>query len=123
MRYFIFDGDATAQRFPLRRLFRQLRELARPRGSECEVYRARGYGERIRSLELQLDSLDVVLLPSDAMDTLTEGVDEWFYELDARLSGTDVRFGLHDSTAMFVDADRLTLDKVISSFSSCRAAP
>lgn len=116
MRYWIRDQDETPQRFPLQRLLRRAFEVAGGEQSTCEVTRARGYGLEIRQLEQQLDVEDVVHVSLQVLDRLSEGSEEWFYELDARVPGAGLRFGLHDSTALFVEGDAATSKRIVDVF-------
>lgn len=116
------DTDETPQRFPLRRLLHRALEVSGRQNAPCEVTKARGYGSRIHKLEEQLDSEESVQLPYEKLDALSEGINEWFYDLEARLSGTDIRFGLHDSTALFIEAEPALADAVVSAFLSVRSA-
>jgi hypothetical protein len=122
MRYWISDKDTTPQRFPLQRLLRRVYEVTGTARETCDLHRARGYGERIRTLEERLDSEDVVTIAFAALDELSQGTEEWFYDLDAQIPGMDVRFGLHDSAALFVEAAPAIVDQVVSAFDSFRPA-
>jgi hypothetical protein len=112
MRLWIMDKDQTPQRFPLQRL---LHEVIRASGAEvtqCRVVRASGYGLRINRLQEQLDSVDAMDIPVSDLDELTAGVEEWFYDLEAELPGIGIRFGLHDSTALFVEGEPTLVETV-----------
>ena len=122
MRRWILDKDQTPQRFPLQQLLRRVITVAGIRNDTCELLRARGYGAKVRYLEERLDSEDVVSIAIADLEKLTEGTDEWFYDLEVRLPGTDLRFGLHDSTALFVDGDPSIVEKVVSGFVTSQPA-
>ena len=49
---------------------------------------------------------------------ISRGEEEWFYDLDAEINADDlqVRFGLHDSTAMYIEASQDFSEKIIKSF-------
>src|SRR5689334_12147024 len=98
MRYWIMDTDETPQRMPLQRLLRRVLEVAEITSGECEIVKARGYGLHIQALETRLDVEDIVVLPVDLLDMLSAGKDEWFYDLEARIPGSGITFGLQDST-------------------------
>lgn len=77
---------------------------------------------QLRELEERLDVEDVVSIPLSSLDELSQGTEEWFYDLEAQLPGTDVRFGLHDSTALFVEASPAIVEEVVAVFGSFRPA-
>jgi hypothetical protein len=122
VRYWIFDKDDTPQRFPLQRLIRRVRSVAGSSSPTCEVTKARGYGLQIREWELTLDSEDNIVVAFDLLDSLSQGTDEWFYDFEAQLSDVDVRFGLHDSTALFVEAMPSIAEQIVSVFTNVRPA-
>jgi hypothetical protein len=120
VRYWIFDKNQSPQRFPLRELVRRVHEVAAPNAKNCEVTRARGYGLRINQWAEALDHADEIVVPFDLAEDLSQGIDEWFYDFEARIPNTDIRFGLHDSTAMFVDAPLRIAEQVAQAFSEVR---
>jgi hypothetical protein len=122
MRFWIMDNDQTPQRFPLQRLFRQVIRMTNTKSEVCHVLRARGYGLRINELDHELDSVDMVVVPMSELDRLSAGSEEWFYDLDARIPGADIRFGLHDSTALFVEGDAQICESVAATFTEYRPA-
>lgn len=122
MRLWIMDKDQTPQRFPLQRLVRKVVEMTGTKAEVCSVLRARGYGLRVNELERELDIADMVAVPLSELDELSAGTEQWFYDLEVQIHGTDVRFGLHDSTAMFVEGDQLLCESVAATFADCRRA-
>lgn len=122
VRFWIMDEDETPQRFPLQRLFRGVLEATETRAEVCEVSRARGYGLRVNELERGLEVADAVTVPVSDLDELSAGVEEWFYDLEARVPGTDIRFGLHDSTALFVEGEQVLCEAVAAMFTDYRRA-
>jgi len=123
MRRWIMDEDDTPQRFPLQRLLRRVFEVTGARDHGCDVTRVRGgYGERVHALEESLDSIDAVRVSFSEIEALTEGREEWFYDFEAKLPGTAIRFGLHDSTALFVEGEQPFVEAVVAAFDDSRPA-
>lgn len=122
MRFWIMEKDQTPQRFPLQRLLRQVIKVTGTNAEVCNVLRARGYGLRVNDLERELDTADMVTVPMSELDDLMAGTEEWFYDLEAEVPGTDVRFGLHDTTALFVEGDPLLSESVAATFTDYRRA-
>jgi hypothetical protein len=122
MRYWIMDHDETPQRFPLQRLFRRIRDVAGVEGATCKLHKVRGYGLQIHEWEERLDSEDAIVVPVDVLDKLAEGTEEWFYDLEAELLDPEIVFGLHDSTALFVEAPPTIAEKVACAFANVRPA-
>jgi hypothetical protein len=122
MRFWIMDKDQTPQRFPLQRLFRQVIHVTGTQAEVCSVLRVRGYGRRVNELEQEVDAVDMVTVPISELDELSAGTKEWFYDLEAQIPGTDIRFGLHDSTALFVEGEPLLTESVATTFTDYRRA-
>lgn len=120
MRIWIMDKERTPQRFPLQRLFREVIKVTGATAEVCNVLAARGYGLRVNQLEEDLDAVDAVPVPIAELDRLSAGTEEWFYDLEAEVPGTGVRFGLHDSTALFVDGEQSVTEAVAAAFSDYR---
>lgn len=117
MRYWIREGDDTPQRFPLQRLLRKVFEVAGPGNSKtCRVFRAQGYGIQIKEWCERLDRCEYLVLPIEVLDRVSQGTEEWFYDLEAGLGDPEVLFGLHDSTALFVEAEPAVAAAVASVF-------
>lgn len=116
------DTDATPQRFPLQRLIRRIGEVAGDESRACEVRRARGFGERVNALDERLDSVEAITVPLAELEELSRGTEEWFYDLDATLLGTSVRFGLHDSAALFLEGTPSLVAEVVRVFDDARPA-
>lgn len=120
MRYWILDEDETPQGHPLQRLLRRVREVAGVDSITCDLFKVWGYGLRIHELEETLGAEDTVRISVEEFDKLSEGTDEWFYDVEAQISNTDIRFGLHDSTYLFVVASPEIAEKVVSVFANFR---
>jgi len=105
-RYWIFDREDTPQGFPLRELVARIRELARDGGCQFLIRRAQGYGAQVSRWDEMLDLEDEISVPADQLERLSSGTEEWFYNLDARCvtPGLTIGFGVHDSSALFLDA-------------------
>lgn len=104
MRYWILENDETPQGFPLQRLIRHVREVVGSGLGSFELTKVRGYGLQVHEWEEALDASDRIVVPFELLDRLSAGTEEWFYDLEAHVPGTNVRFGLHDSTPLFVEA-------------------
>ena len=88
----------------------------------CDLFKVWGYGLRIHELEEALDSKDLVSIPIEEFDALSEGTEEWFYDVEARVANTDIRFGLHDSTYLFVVGSPEIAANIVSVFTNFRPA-
>ncbi len=122
MRYWIFDKDSTPQRFPLQRLIRRVREIVGNASGMFEITEVRGYGVQINEWKEKLDTGIRLVVPLEELDRLSLGTEEWFYDLDVLLIPADVRFGLHDSTALFVEAAPCIAEQVACVFTNIRIA-
>jgi hypothetical protein len=69
-----------------------------------------------------LDQLDEITVAAADLESLAVGTEEWFDNLHVRcVTPTDViDFGLHDSTALFVDATPALAEKIVAGFSIVR---
>ena len=114
MRMWIRDGDETPQGFPLKKLLRGVRSLFGDEHFKVEVFRADGYGFQINSWNSTLEKEECIVVDFLALEKLAEGTEEWFYSLDARISSfsCSVRLGLHDSSALYVEATKTVLTKL-----------
>lgn len=125
VRYWIFDRDETPQQLPLNKLVLKLRFLTSDREFRCRVTKARGYGEQVNAWDALLDIQDDITVDFQTLDRMTKGQEEWFYDFAAEFKSGEERimFGLHDSTALFLQAPEIIADRVISEFSDVRAEP
>jgi hypothetical protein len=55
-------------------------------------------------------------------EALAAGTEEWFYDVEVRVPGSSITFGLHDSTALFVDGEDAVVARIASAFSDTRLA-
>lgn len=122
-RYWILDQDETPQGFPLQRLLRAVREVAAPAADRCELARVRGYGEQVGEWDSASDAADAVVVSMMDLDRIAEGTVEWFYDVEVRFLGSSVRCGLHDSSAMFLDAEAALAKPILEQFARVRADP
>jgi hypothetical protein len=100
----IKDREDTPQGFPLHTLARLVCAAGHCRDSDVwSVTRARGYGERICALEDRLRTAQFVSVTAKEILEMVSDPDEWFYDLDCR-AHHEMRFGLIDSSALFLDA-------------------
>lgn len=117
-RYWIFDREDTPQGFPLRALVARIRDLARDGGSRFLIRRAQGYGAQVGRWDEMLDQADEISVPADELERLSSGKEEWFYNLDARCvtPGATIGFGVHDSSALFLDAPAELAEQLTANF-------
>lgn len=122
-RYWILDRDDTPQGLPLRLLIARIRELVRDADGKFVIRRAQGYGAEINSWDEELDQADEIAVPADELERLSIGTDEWFYNLDARCAapGVTIDFGLHDSSALFLDAPQNLAAQITEGFKEVRS--
>jgi len=124
MIYWIKDRVETPQKFPLNLL---LSLIIRAIGSEhlqFVVTRSQGFGLQINKWGDLLDRQEDLRVERDVLEKLLEGTEEWFYHLDVKVmsSNLTVRFGLHDSTAMFIEAPRGVIDMIVNKFETVELA-
>ncbi len=82
------------------------------------VLRSQGYGARIYQWDELLDKQQQILVDKELFEELSAGIEEWFYDLDARAVSDDleIKFGLHDSTSLYIDAPPEFAKLIIQSF-------
>lgn len=119
MRYWIYDNDDTPMRLPLGKLVERLRQQY-PAAKMCAVSRSEGYGERVNAWDDDLESSGEVAVDLAMLQRLCNDDQEWFYEFDAVLPGFDIRFGLHDSTVLFVEGEPSAAEALTRGFSDVR---
>jgi len=117
-RYWIFDREDTPQGFPLRALVARIRELARNESCQFLIRRSQGYGTQICRWDEMLDQADEISVPAVELERLSSGTEEWFYNLDARCvtPGLTIGFGVHDSSALFLDAPPELAEQLTANF-------
>ena len=118
-RYWIFEPDDSPMHLPLGRLIQRLREQF-PHADSCEITRSRGYGEQVNRWHEQLDSKDMVVVGVALLFQISAGGEDWFYDLEATIPECDVRFGLHDSTALFVEGEETLVESIVRGFRDVR---
>lgn len=123
-KYWIFDREDTPQGFPLRALIARIRELACDGACQFLIRRSQGYGEQVCRWDEMLDQADEISVSADELDTLSRGTEEWFYNLDARCvtPTMTIGFGVHDSSALFVDAPSELADQIAVRFKKVQIA-
>ena len=124
-RYWIFDEDGSAQRFPLAKLVARLGELVDRESAQIVLTRSQGYGEHVCSWDDQLDRVEALPIPFAALSQVVLQADELFYNLDAVCMTPEgsVRFGLHDSSALFVDAPDALAERLTAGCAAVRKEP
>ncbi len=122
IRYWIYERDETPQQFPLKRLVLKVRDSLGDTNPRLRVTKARGYGERVQAWDTLLDDNDEVPVDFASLSGMTEGREEWFYDLQVECAAREGRivFGLHDSTALFVEAPKGVADVVVAEFKDVR---
>lgn len=123
-RYWILDREDTPQGFPLGRLLARIREVTGGANGVVQLRRSQGYGEQVCQWDSLLDRADEVTVAAEDLARISEGTDEWFYDLDARFDapGASIAFGVHDSSALFVDAPATMIDRVTAPFRDVQPA-
>jgi hypothetical protein len=117
MRHWIRDEDGTPQGFPVGTLLSLLlKELPPPH--KISILRSEGYGLTVNEWDNQLDSVDRLPVEPDQLLALSSGTDEWFYNLDVTVESPlgQVAFGLHDSTAMYLEGPQELTERVCGHF-------
>lgn len=118
-RAWIRDTDLTPQHVPLQRLLAAVKSFCHADEAKLYVLRADGYGMHIRELDLRLENEERLIIDFEDLYRLSAGVEEWFYNLHAELVSADfvIRFGLHDSSFLFVEGPADIVEHVGNKFS------
>jgi len=118
MRYWIREEDNTPQGFPLRALILQIIGQISSTAYQLWIHRSQGYGLQINEWDECLDEEEKIRIDPELLLDISVGKEEWFYDLDAEIiaDGLQVRFGLHDSTALYIDAPQDFSEKIIKTF-------
>ena len=119
MKLWIKDGDDTPQRYPLKRLLCSLTRALNAESVDFHVLRSQGYGLTVTEWENRLDDEDSILVDEPFLSEILEGVDQWFYWLDVKVEteDTEIRFGLHDSSIVYVEGPEELLNRIAEEFS------
>ncbi len=119
--FWIFDKDETPQRHPLRVLLDRVRAASNAQVA-CRVVRSRGYGLLVNEWNRTLDEQDDLMVAFDELAQVSDGTLEWFYDLDATCGEGEeaIRFGLHDSTCLFLECDALRARSILTPFKDIR---
>jgi hypothetical protein len=122
MKYLIEDNDDTPQRFPLKKLFFCVLETLPTRNVQFHVLRSQGYGLTVNQWDSLLDEQESIVVEKAVLEQMLEGVDEWFYDLNVEVVGEDltIRFGLHDSTFMYIEGPADIADSIAGRFRTVR---
>ena len=112
MTWYIYDELGTPQRLVFDQLLKFLSSLPMVSKS-CAVCRAEGYGVEICDLDdaIQLNGANVNIEIEDLL-RIANDKNQWFYDLDCYDENSGIRFGLHDSTCLFLEkaTDELDLE-------------
>jgi len=119
MNYWIFDRIDTPQGFPLRGLIDKVLELLGNKVS-FRIFSAWGHGEKIFELDHKTNEYEWVDIPPEILLPLSEGVEEWFYDLvmEIRNSEQSIICGIHDSSMMFIEGEAETVEIIILQYSN-----
>jgi hypothetical protein len=125
VKYWIQDKDETPQQFPLSKLTLLIKQQLTQIGLstyEFWISRANGYGPRIYELDELLDEQDRILVKLELLEELSIGIEEWFYNIDIEVVADNlhIQFGLHDSTALYIDAPQFFSEPIINNFKLVR---
>ena len=122
-RYWICDEEDTPQCLPLRTLVARIGAIACASGAPVFVRRSQGYGLAVNRLDDALDDADEVTVSYEELEGLSVGTEEWFYDLEARCATAmgSVVFGVHDSTALFVEGPSPLVERIVVVFGDVRA--
>lgn len=117
LRIHIRDQLSVPGRFPLQRLLRETcSAFGVPSASTVSIHRCWGYGLEINALDDRWPSEGHLAIAVAELDALTEGVEGWFYDLQASLLDERVSFGLFDSTLMYLEGPTDGVEKVARAF-------
>jgi hypothetical protein len=121
-RYWIFDRNDTPQGLPLTKLVKTLRQIVNSEDDRLAIRRSHGYGSTVCLWDDLLDETDQIQVSFEDFGKLVAGGEEWFYDLEARceMPTGEIVFGIHDSTALFVDAPAGIAEKVAEEFIDAR---
>jgi len=125
MRYWIRDKENTPQGFPLQVLIELIMQQLGSTICQLWILRSQGYGLRINEWNRLLDQHERIPIDVKLLQEISSGEEEWFYDLDAEIlsEGLRVRFGLHDSTALYIDAPQEFSELILKAFESVDPRP
>ena len=115
--FWVFDAEDSPQGHPLKVLVNRI--LDELNGGTVSLYfrRSDGYGLKVCEWDRALDAVDEIAIPVEELVLLLSRCEEWFYNLDARCTaGTGIRFGLHDSSALFLEAPEVVCVRILQPF-------
>lgn len=123
-RYWILDREESPQGFPLGLLISKICEATGATDGELRIRRSQGYGAQVCHWDELLDRADEIPVAFEDLARISQGTDEWFFDLDAVLKtpSASVGFGVHDSSALFLDAPPPLAEKVTAAFKQVRHA-
>ncbi|MBT3233183.1 MAG: hypothetical protein HN356_10250 [Calditrichaeota bacterium] len=119
MRYWIKDEDNTPQRFPLKALILLIIEQLGSTIYNFWILRARGYGTSICEWNNLSDENDRIRVDIELLLNASTGIEQWFYDLEVEVvtePDSRIKFGLHDSTALYIDAPKEFAESIVKSF-------
>lgn len=115
--YFIYDVTADSQRFPLLPLLQTIvAVIYGPSKAIWRVAKVRGYGLAICTLEDDVIAEDIVEIEAESLIGIAQDPTQWFYDVDCSDDDKQIRFGLFDSTALFIDGDNVLIPTVLAAF-------
>jgi hypothetical protein len=119
MKYWIRDEENTPQRFPLKLLIQTIIKQLGSSKFKFWIHRSQGYGLKITEWDKLLDNQNSIEVDQKLLENISVGTEEWFYDLEVEVTIENNKylwFGLHDSTALFIDAPKEFVESVIKSF-------
>ncbi len=126
MFYWIGDEEKTPQRFPLQRLLRRIQEVSGAPIESVRMRRAWGYGEQVVAWDDATNAVPLeesIAVPFELLDRVSAGKEEWFYDVDLYAECAKVRFGIFDSTAMYVEASPEVAAQIVKVFTQVKLDP
>ncbi|MCP5162860.1 MAG: hypothetical protein H6999_04070 [Hahellaceae bacterium] len=124
-RYWIYDKDDSKTGFPLGVLLNLIINFLCSEVLKVSVHRAEGYGEKVSSWDEQLFSPeDKVTATLEEVQELLGCDEEILYWLDIEFelaNGESFKFGLHDSSSMYVESAADLGDFLNSNFEHVKA--
>ena len=119
-RIIILDNVDTPQRFDLTLLAMEIRRHLGDGASNWEIERVEGYGLALNSLATEIEKHTSVRLHFDELLGVVQGVTEWLYWFEAVSMDQSARFGLTDSSFMFVQGPSALVESVAAIFTETR---
>ncbi len=108
---------ATPQGFPLDALAGSVAQVLP--GRRFVVHKCSGYGPDVLRLAAATERDGSVPVGVEELTHLMEGTDQWFYDIEVSCDGPDgseLSFGLDDSSSMFLEGGEELVEEVLRRF-------